>query len=67
MKKLPLPHKTIQKPVLANVEVGLLEAIKREAKRQGITVTDVITWGLRQYLAETNPREAERLGIRPAA
>lgn len=62
---LPLPVAEEKRLLQAEVNLELCDAVLREMKRRKVKIRQVMEWGLRAYLLATNPKEAERLGIRP--
>lgn len=67
---VPLPTlKTERKLVQAEISIDIRNAVLAEIgkygnKKNAPTMTDVVEWGLKQYLLVRNPVEAAKLGIK---
>lgn len=64
---LPSPKNDDGKRRFINVKVSteLYDMARAEMKRRGVTVAQVLDWGLLAYLVETNPEAAKKLGVEP--
>lgn len=61
---LPLPVHDDNKSVSVMLSRDLYGAARKEMKRRRLSVRQVLEWGLGMFLLNTNPQEAQRLGIR---
>lgn len=66
---LPLPHNEETTLIQAEIDVNLVNAVKKEMSKKAvggkkIKIREVVEWGLRAYLLASNPKEAAALGIR---
>jgi hypothetical protein len=62
--KLPkLPKKQSKEILQAEVDSTLAEALRAELKAKGIKIREFMEWSAKAYLLNSNPKEAERLGI----
>ena len=61
---IPLPFNEAKRLIQAEVNQELWEAVEREMAKRKVKIRQIMEWGLRGYLLETNPKEAEKLGIR---
>lgn len=60
-----LPSKGETRPVQAEVDLALFEAVEKEMLKQKKKpkIREVVEWGLRAYLAKTNPQALKSLGL----
>lgn len=60
---IPLPTKRVKTLVQGLVDADVLDAVRAEADKQGVTIRSVVEWGIKQYLMTTNPQKAKDLGL----
>ena len=64
MPTIPIPNGRKQlRTVQADVDQRLFNAAQVEFKKRKLTIKDVMEWGFRAFLANTNPKAAKDLGI----
>lgn len=61
---LPLPQNERKRLMQAEVNLELFNAVHREMERKDLKIRQVMEWGLRAFLLASNPKEAQRLGIK---
>lgn len=59
------PPKEVKQIVQTRIETRLFNLVRAEAKKRNSTIRQAIEWGLREFVAHSNPQEAARLGIIP--
>ncbi|RZL29692.1 MAG: hypothetical protein EOP64_00370 [Sphingomonas sp.] len=57
------PRKQDKQIVQTRIEAQLFDVVRAEAKKRDSTIRQAIEWGLREFVARSNPEEAARLGI----
>lgn len=60
---LPLPQTEKKRLMQAEVNLELFNAVHKEMERRGLKIRNLMEWGLKAFLLQSNPREAARLGI----
>jgi hypothetical protein len=60
--KLPGPEPKI--PLQVEINTELYNAVERERKQRHLKKRQIVEYGFRAFLLATNPKEAERLGIK---
>ncbi len=53
---LPLPKKQEKKLISLKIKIELLDELKKELKKNELTMTEVIEWGIESFLAQVNLR-----------
>jgi hypothetical protein len=60
---LPLPQNEKKRLMQAEVAVDLFDAAHKEMKRKHLKIRQVMEFGLRAFLLQSNPEAARKLGI----
>lgn len=65
--KIPLPTVDEKRLVQAEVDMGLFLAVEKNLPQRGgkrkLKIRQVVEWGLKVWLLESNPKEARRLNL----
>jgi len=64
IETISLPTKRKKKGVQCNLDQELLSAARVEMRKEKISITACLEWGLKVYLLRCNPRKAKEIGIR---
>jgi hypothetical protein len=60
---LPLPVRPKKKPVNVEIEVDLINLVKKVAESHKDLLTDIVAWGLKNYIIEREPELAKESGL----
>lgn len=65
MKPLvPIPLPVAQHLVQASVDAALYREVQAVAKKNRMTMKQVVVWCFQEFLAHTDPEAAEKLGVK---